>query len=343
MPLLQAALAAWPSGSPAKRSRAILWRGRLSSLPGRARLRSPLPGPAAPALDSQDIRHRRCTFSLKLSSGSWHRSFGKATRSRSWAEAPSASLNGAQQGVVPPTTSAVPSLRVNFLCCAVWMCRFGVANTQLRLEDGSPYYIPNSELAKCAPSSCGACPCSLRLSLRRPRERRSALSPRRSAIRNLSRLSHRRILASFRLPYDDLPKVRALTARMEEYLRSRTDVDDTDRLPTRVVLGEVDDYSLVLSVQAFLPAPGVRLVEFERAKSEILQDLGALRPARGLSITTAQSREHAGNSMFVRAHREYHRWGRHSARVSDTPAVVANSSGAASSGNGRCWRAGSVG
>lgn len=26
--------------------------------------------------------------------------------------------------------------------------RFGIANTQLRLEDGSPYFIPNSELSK---------------------------------------------------------------------------------------------------------------------------------------------------------------------------------------------------
>lgn len=181
----------------------------------------------------------------------------------------------------------MPKLRSLSLCR-----RFGVANTQLRLEDGSPYYIPNSELSKCAAPPAipdrGTSFLRPRKNTRAPRAHTQfadtdiSLNPpaRRNAIRNLSasRLSHRRIQASFRVPYDALPLVRELTRRMEAYLRSRKDVDDIpDRHPTRVVLGDVDEYSLVLSVQAFVPAPGMPLVEFDRIKSEVLLDLGARR------------------------------------------------------------------
>lgn len=127
-----------------------------------------------------------------------------------------------------------------------WVTKLSIANTTLLLEDGSPLVVPNGELAK-------------------------------ATVRNLSRLSHRRILAIYRIPHTYLPQVRKLTQDMEAYLRSRPEVDDLPkRLPTRVVLVEIGEYALSISAQAYIPAPGMSLVVYERLRQEILLDLGSI-------------------------------------------------------------------
>ena len=92
--------------------------------------------------------------------------------------------------------------------------RFALDNTVIMLEDTSVVTVPNAELAK-------------------------------SAIRNLSRMSHWRVTATLRVPHGAMADVRALAARLEAYCRARPDFDEAPpRVIARVVLGGTVDSSL---------------------------------------------------------------------------------------------------
>ena len=140
-----------------------------------------------------------------------------------------------------------------------FVSRFALDNTQIFLEDTSLVTVPNAELAK-------------------------------ASIRNLSRLTHWRVSATFRVPYADLPKVRALAAAMEAYCRGRPDFAEAPpRVAARVVLGDVGDYALPIVVTTFMPAPGVPLYEFERRRHDILLALGDIIAAAGVTLAVPTS------------------------------------------------------
>jgi MscS family membrane protein len=140
-----------------------------------------------------------------------------------------------------------------------FVTRFALDNTQVTLEDTSVVTLPNAELAK-------------------------------SAVRNLSRLSHWRVAATFRVPYGALGDVRALTARLEAYCRGREDFHEAPpRIVARVVLADVAEYALAINVTTFLKAPGVTLPEFERRRHEILIALGEMIAAAGVQLAVPTS------------------------------------------------------
>jgi small-conductance mechanosensitive channel len=138
-----------------------------------------------------------------------------------------------------------------------FVVRFALDNTVVLLEDTTVVTLPNAELAK-------------------------------SAIRNISRLTHWRVAATFRVPYTALPRVRELAAAMEGYCRGRKDfLEAPPRVVARVVLGDVGDYALPIHVTTFLSAEGVSLPEFERRKHDILLALGAPAAAAAAAAAAA--------------------------------------------------------
>jgi MscS family membrane protein len=131
-----------------------------------------------------------------------------------------------------------------------FVVRFALDNTVVLLEDTTVVTVPNAELAK-------------------------------SSIRNISRLTHWRVFATFRVPYAAMPRVRALASALESYCRGREDFAEAPpRVTARVVLGDVGDYALPIHVTTFMAAQGVTLPEFERRKHDILLALGAQKSAR---------------------------------------------------------------
>ena len=138
-----------------------------------------------------------------------------------------------------------------------WVQSQTLGNTTIMLVDGSPLTIPNGELA-------------------------------RATIINRSRVQQRRIAAGFRVPNRHVAAVRGLAADMEAYLRRRPEILDQPRtFATRVVVGEVTDFAVELSVQAYVPAPGMSLVEFERVRHDIVLRLGEMISEAGVPLYEA--------------------------------------------------------